>query len=231
MSEADDIGPGEDGLGGDDLFAAEYVLGTLAHAHRLAAATRIAADPAFAALVSAWEARLDPLNADYAEVPPPDLMPRIEARLFGEPAAGPRRGLAALLARLTLPAYAGLAVAVFALAAFLWSLFPAPAPLVATLQAEGQPVTFAAAYRPASGQLTLTRTGGPAPAAGKDYELWSVGASGTPAPLGLVSAPEVSHRVPGLAAGIVLAVSLEPAGGSPNGKPTLVLVSGKLARP
>ena len=73
-----------------DLLAAEYVLGTLPHAERLAAQTRLTRDPAFAAAVAAWEQHLAPLNDAYTPVPAPDLLPRIEARLFPK---APRRPL------------------------------------------------------------------------------------------------------------------------------------------
>ncbi|TJW89811.1 MAG: anti-sigma factor, partial [Mesorhizobium sp.] len=53
--------------GGDDLFAAEYVLGVLAADEREIASRRIDADAAFARLVDAWEARLSPMADAYPE--------------------------------------------------------------------------------------------------------------------------------------------------------------------
>lgn len=65
----------------------------------------------------------------------------------------------------------------------------------------------------------------------KSFQLWAI-AGGPPKPLGLVSATP-GHRllVPAsaVAAGAVLAVSLEPEGGSPTGLPTgPVLFQGKV---
>jgi anti-sigma-K factor RskA len=66
----------------------------------------------------------------------------------------------------------------------------------------------------------------------KSFELWAI-AGGPPKPLGLVSAtPGKPLVVPASAvgaAGTVLAVSLEPEGGSPTGLPTgPVLFQGKV---
>lgn len=62
----------------DDALAGEYVLGVLSLVDREAVEARTKADPAFAALVAAWERRLSPLNDDYEAAPAPNLLPRIE---------------------------------------------------------------------------------------------------------------------------------------------------------
>ncbi|TIR45483.1 MAG: anti-sigma factor, partial [Mesorhizobium sp.] len=63
-------------------------------------------------------------------------------------------------------------------------------------------------------------------AAGKDFELWMIEGKNAPVSMGVIPAgqtarmtisPAVQER---LAQGAVLAVSLEPAGGSPTGQPT-----------
>jgi anti-sigma-K factor RskA len=64
----DDHGPID---GGDDLLAAEYVVGVLPAEERRQAARRIENDPSFARLVEEWEARLSPLSAGYPEIEPP----------------------------------------------------------------------------------------------------------------------------------------------------------------
>ncbi len=67
-----------------DVMAAEYVLGTLASNEREQAQALIENDPAFAALVRAWELRLGQLQAMVAPVePPPETWARIQARLDG----------------------------------------------------------------------------------------------------------------------------------------------------
>ncbi len=116
----------------DDALAAEYVLGVLDMAERSAVEKRLKTDPAFAAMVTAWEGRLSGLNDDFAEVPAPNLLPKIEARLFPQ-AAKPQRSVFGW--------FAGAAfAATLAIAAItLWPTAPQPE-LVATLAAEGQPL-------------------------------------------------------------------------------------------
>ena len=72
----------------------------------------------------------------------------------------------------------------------------------------------------------------PAPGTGRDWQLWGLPTSGAPQPLGLVRgdmvmmhlSPDELPQPPA-----AFAISLEPQGGSPTGKPTgPVLYSGKL---
>ena len=76
---------GSDPIDEHDLLAAEYALGVLEGADRARAEGLIKQSPAFAARVAAWEARLSPLADEIDAVAPPNLMPKIEARLFGAP--------------------------------------------------------------------------------------------------------------------------------------------------
>lgn len=205
----------------DDALAAEYVLGVLDAAERAGVELRLRRDADFAAAVVAWEDRLSPLNIGFPEVAPPDLLPAIEARLFPRETRARRRWFAPLAGALTA---AALAVAVLA-------VLPPPLPvapaLTAQLAAEGQALAFTARIDRGDGTLTLTRTAGlPAPE-GQDLQLWVIGADGVPASLGLIREAESTRPAEGVAAGMVLAVSLEPAGGSPTGLPTgPVLVTG-----
>jgi anti-sigma-K factor RskA len=194
----------------DDILAAEYVLGVLEADARATVETRMARDPAFADAVARWQDRLSPLDAAYAPVDPPAaLKSRIAARLFPEP---PRRRFG------WFAALAGGAVAAALLAGVLvWQGPPAPA-LQAGLQAEGAPVAFAA--RLDGAVLTVTRSAGAAAPAGQDYQLWRIGADGVPQSLGLLRGAETRLPGDGLAAGLVLAVSVEPAGGAPGPLPT-----------
>ncbi|MFG1480313.1 hypothetical protein V5F53_16900 [Xanthobacter sp. V4C-4] len=83
---------------GDDLIAAEFVIGTLDAAERAQVRTRIAVDAAFAARVRTWERALVPL---YELVTPIDPAPGLwrsiaedldSLRLGAEPAAAGKRG-------------------------------------------------------------------------------------------------------------------------------------------
>ncbi|TIX96857.1 MAG: anti-sigma factor, partial [Mesorhizobium sp.] len=63
-------------------------------------------------------------------------------------------------------------------------------------------------------------------AAGKDFELWMIEGKNAPVSMGIIPAGQIAHMTIApavqekLAQGAVLAVSLEPAGGSPTGQPT-----------
>ena len=80
MSREDDSGPAGEG---DDLLAAEFVLGVLSAEERRGAAARLDTDAAFARLVERWEGQLAPLGEGYDPVePPPSAKPAIDRRLF-----------------------------------------------------------------------------------------------------------------------------------------------------
>lgn len=205
----------------DMALAGEYVLGVLDAAERAVVEHRMSREPALAALVARWERDFSALDDGFAPVTPPDLWPRIEARVFGRPAR-PRRMWRWLLGAGTAAALALTVVAVV--------LPPAPVPapaLTATLAADGEPLVYAAVYDQATGELVIRLAGGEAAPAGLIHQLWLIEAPAAPVSLGLLSAPEIRHAMAPPAEGAVLAVSLEPAGGSPTGLPTgPVLVTG-----
>jgi anti-sigma-K factor RskA len=209
----------------DAALAAEYVLSLLDPAEAAACAAREARDPGFAALVRDWRAGFESLDAEFAAVAPPaGLQRRIEARLFGaEPSLATRLWRSVGLWR---------AVAAAALLAAVLLAVPRPAPeapapaLIAALQPLDSGVEFVAYVDPAAPALNLARVSG-APAAGRDFELWLIPQEGA-APLSLGVLPaDYPARValePATAALIgpqaALAISEEPAGGSPGDAPT-----------
>jgi anti-sigma-K factor RskA len=199
----------------DDALAAEYVLGTLDLSERLAAQSRIASDPAFAAAVQAWENRLSGLNDGYDPVPVRDLMPAIEARLFPKAAQARSRGFRWLSGWLA----GAVAAGAVALAALVWLpiLPPAAGPVVAVL-GKGEPLSFEARFK--DGQLDVIRVAGEAAPAGQVQEVWLIAPGAAPVSLGLMPERALSVPYPDLPEGWTLAVSLEPAGGSPTGAPT-----------
>lgn len=205
----------------DDALAAEYVLGVLDLPERRAAELRLKSDAGFAAMVSAWESRLSGLNDEFAEAPAPNLLPKIEARLFLV-AAAPKRAWFGWFAG------AAVAATVAIGAIVLWPTVPAPE-LVATLQGEGQPLVIAATF--AAGEITVTRAGGPEAESGRVYELWLIAGENAPVSLGLIEGETVTRPVANMPEGAVLAISLEPDGGSPTGQPTgPVLVTGVVTK-
>lgn len=217
--------------GGDDMLAAEYVLGVLPADERQAAASRLAADRGFAALVDRWEAHLSPMNGSYEEVEAPaGLKAALDRRLFAstamEPRGAVRGGLWASLAFWRgLSAAALAALAVYAAVPFLAPRAPAPQPLVASLQAKDSDVEYVALFDKARHQVALSHMSGER-AADRDFELWMIEGGHAPVSMGVIPAGstiriELSREAQAkLAAGAVLAISLEPQGGSPTGQPT-----------
>lgn len=194
----------------DEALAAEYVLGVLDLPERLLVERRIAQDAAFAVLVSAWESRLSPLNDGYDEAPAPDLLPRIEARLFPAPARARRGWLGWALG--------GLAVAVAALA-FIFLPLVQPGPdMLARMATEDGAIAYEATW--AEGDLVITRVAGSAAPAGQVHELWLIPPGGAPVALGLLEGAPLTLATARPQPGWTLAVSVEPAGGSPTGQPT-----------
>lgn len=202
----------------DDALAAEYVLGVLPLNERLAAEARLKSDSGFSNRVFAWENHFSDLNENFTSAPAPDLMPQIEARIFGKPAPARRGWMGFVLG-------AGLAAALAV--AVIVNLPPAgnTAPiLTANLAAETIDLAYEAKY--SDGTLTLARLSGKDAEAGRDYELWVIVGDAAPVSLGLINSPTSTRPLPNLAPGAVLAVSLEKAGGSTTGSPDKVLLTG-----
>jgi len=212
-----------------DFLAAELALGLLEGEELLAARGLLASDPAFAALVADWEARLAPLLDEIGpETPPANLWSRVLTQLDTPPTADAevialrqnvRRwqwtaGLSALaaslLAILTLPP--------------LFAPKPPPAvPLVAVFTLPSTQARLGVTYLPERGDLLVSAVG----LAGDgvhDHELWLVPPDGKTISLGIVT-PDQARRVrlrADLAAqlrnGATLALTREPLGGS-QGRP------------
>ncbi|WP_292657020.1 anti-sigma factor, partial [Mesorhizobium sp.] len=97
--------------------------------------------------------------------------------------------------------------------------------LVASLAAEGSDVRYLAVYDAAHHEVGLSHVSGER-ASGKDFELWMIEGKNPPVSMGVIPTGATAHIVVSpaaqqkLAQGAVLAVSLEPSGGSPTGQPT-----------
>ncbi|HEX9954426.1 MAG TPA: anti-sigma factor [Allosphingosinicella sp.] len=225
-----------------ELLAGEYVLRLLDGEELLAARGRIGSDPGFAAAVEAWGRRLAPMWESVPEVaPPPELWHRIERAIGAETAGAAQAGDNVVQLRRRERLWKGYAAAMTAIAAGL-ALFLAlqvaqpdvpqvqapaaePRALVAALSTEGGEATLAVTVSGDHRSVLVTPTR-MAAVSGHSHELWLIPASGTPVSLGVV-APDAPrrHSIPeALAAEVhaetALAVSVEPVGGSPTGKPT-----------
>jgi anti-sigma-K factor RskA len=230
MSLVDDIGP--DG-GGDDIVAAEYVLGTLPADERRQAAQRIDAEQAFARLVDRWEVYFAPLGAGYAEAEAPaGVKVAVDRRLFSGGAspsqqAAPAPGLLSSLAFWRTLATAALAaLALYIALPFITPPVEAPGErLVASLAADASDVRYLAVYDEGTNIIGLSRVAGQ-PAQGRDFELWVIEGQQAPVSLGVIPEGE-SARLPvgdelraKMISGAVFAISVEPDGGSTSGAPT-----------
>lgn len=220
--------------------AGEYVLGTLAAGERREFEQAAVADPELRAEQQRWEARLASLGLKLPALAPRpivwlDVLQKISS---AAPATATRPS------RFT-TAWAALATAASLVLGF--GLYrevstppetrvervevPVPAQtFVAYLQVPQSTMFWTVAAVPGRNELSV-RAGGEAPAAARDLdaELWLITQDGQPVSLGVIPKQGEVHR--GLPAGLALAdgrtvaVSLEPKGGSPTGKPTGPVVS------
>ena len=221
-----------------DRLAADYVAGTLRGAARRRFEALLPAHPSLRQAVRDWQNLLMPLTLGIApQTPPPQVWQRIESRIGGAAVHAPMavrwwgrltfwRGLSALTT-----------VAALSLSVLLANPDPAQPPIVVVLSS-----TAPAAAGPAAASFVASISGdGRAVVtkpllnvsleANRALELWALPASGAPRSLGLISASGASvvQKNKVQAGTAALAVSLEPAGGSPTGAPTgPVLFVGKL---
>ncbi len=176
--------------------------------------------------VLAWERRLAPLADGLSPVVPPEkVWARIAAELgFGaEARARQARRWQALAAGL---AAVSMALGIFSVTRPPEILVREPAYVVVIADTARQPVWLVRTY-PELGEVRV-RTVKVAPVApAESYELWMLPEDGT-APVSLALLPESGdqrlpldeRRLAVLARTSTLAVSREPAGGSPTGAPT-----------
>ncbi len=231
------------------ITAAEFALGLLEGEERTAALRRTLTDPDFAAEVESWRVHFGLLFDAVPDVAAPaDGFARIERALSATAANddGPVR------------LWRGIAVASSIAATLLLALVltsgPTPVPgskapqiaqnappstprplLVAQIAPidSGEPV--AAVFDPATGSLRVAAAALVDP--GHSPELWVIPAGGTPYSLGVLHSTQPTAVAINqadrnrFAAGATLAVTIEPIGGSPSGKPTgAVVAQGALTR-
>ncbi len=212
----------------DEALAAEYVLRLLDTQAERQFEQRLAVEPALRELVTFWEKEFAVLADDLPEAKP---SAQVKAKLLEQlNGAKPKRKWA--WGWFALPSLAALAVVSFL--AFGPALRgPAFDPtLHATLKSADGAVHIEAGYAP-NGNLFKVIPQLGAPAEGRDFELWVIGANAAaPVSLGVIPADaeslfEITPEIAALIDGGILAVSDEPKGGSPTGAPTgAVLATG-----
>jgi anti-sigma-K factor RskA len=180
--------------------------------------------------VLAWERRLQPLAlAVSAAAPPAHVWPRIAA------AVGTRRGRPTRGVGWWPAIAASLALVAASLGALYLSRPLDQAQYVAVVQDQQTgPIWLFQAF---ARELRVTTVNARPVPAGNSYELWMVPINGAPpVSLGLIpgvgnaALPLSAAQLAVLAQSSALAVSLEPAGGSPTGSPTTVIFTAPLLR-
>ncbi|MBS0123171.1 anti-sigma factor [Thetidibacter halocola] len=217
--------------GGWEAMAAEYVLGLLSKDEVRAFERQMATDPDLEQDVAAWTEYFATMTDDLPEVaPPPQVLNRIEQRLFSTPRPSIWRQL--------MP-YLGGAVAAALLAWVVVGtdlLGPTRPHLYADLVADEQGYRLLAHWAPDSQTFMLRRDAGGVPQDAA-LEIWLIADAGAaPVSVGLMTPdtltqiPVPEALVPLMTDGATVAISLEPPGGSPTGQPTgPVLALGTLA--
>jgi anti-sigma-K factor RskA len=227
-----------------DVLAAEYALGLLTDDDLRQARELFESDPEFRSAVARWSGRLAPMLDEIDEAaPPPGLWQRIESRL---PASRSPSNVIVLQRRVS--RWRAASAAMTALAASLALILVArpgqrplqppstvpTAPMVAMLGDSGA-AKLVATWTPDKSMLVVAASAAMPVDGAHSHELWVIPEGGKPRSLGTM--PPGRHmmmHVPRTLSGMfrkgaTLAVSLEPAGGSPTGLPTgPVLAAGQL---
>lgn len=221
-----------------DALAAELALGVLDGQARADALRLSLSDPAFAAQVAAWEAKLAPLHGEWADAEPGAAMwNAIERRLADAPADK----VTTIETRLRRwRAGALLSGAVAAALAFVLITRPVPSPVpaspqlaVARIESDAAGPLVMARYNQTSGLMQLRihgfEPGTLAP------ELWVIPEGGTPVSLGQIGhAGEAEMTMPPphrllMTEGATLAITMEPVSNTPHPEPSSAAVaSGKI---
>ncbi len=224
-------------------LASEYVLGTMQGAARRRFHEYLKRDADLRAEVARWEAHLTPLTARLPDVEPPArVWSRIEAQLdrFGS-AATKSSGFWG-----SLGFWRTLGLGASGVAAALLVVFVTQQPVLSPAALEQEPMLTAVLAednndarvyieQPKSNVLMVKMIKPWKLNSGIAHELWVIPKEGAPRSLGVINdASDTKINVAGLDAklanGALLAVSLEPLGGSPSGAPTgKVVCKGSIA--
>lgn len=225
-----------------EALAAEYVLGTLDSDDRQNVRRRLQSDESFAQMVTMWEGYLAPIAKTVEPVEPPlELFLRIMDEIKPPVAKkaiipGILDSVTPMLDRIAFWRWATLGSSSFAAAAASLALYfglstPEPVPdlsqrYVAVLDAGTDAPALVVNIDVVTNQMTIRPVGAAsAPGSDQALELWVV-ADETPRSLGLLdpnaqTAFDLQNDLSGpVFGGGVLAVSIEPSGGSPTGLPT-----------
>ena len=205
-----------------ELLAGEYVLGVLDREKAREIESALTQNAGLRRAVQFWEERLHGLSRlAPEETPPAELWDGIAGRIAGfRTQVRPRLWDSVTVWR-SATVFATAAAA--SLAVYLAVSSQAEGPrFLAVLRdpRQNQPAFVATVQRDS---LVLRATGGETAPRGRSFELWAIAPGAKqPQPLGIipVSGRFVSAAPNAISAGGMLAISVEPPGGSPTGQPT-----------
>jgi anti-sigma-K factor RskA len=219
----------------DDFAAAEFALGTLSPGERAALAARRRREPELDEAIRAWEERLAPLAEAAPPIEPPgDPLAAIQARIraASSPATAPSPDGSVVALRRSVARWRVGAIAASGLAAVLAIGFAArettreaaPREYVAILQKDADSPAIEVTIDLDKRELRARPVAAKAPP-GKAYELWIIDAKlGAPRSLGVIGEGPRAANLSGYDRAVVesatYAVTVEPLGGSPDGKPS-----------
>ena len=220
---------------GQNLRYAEYVLGVLDADARAEVARELAGSDEAATAVALWQRRLMPLADTISEVAPaPYVWARIQDALQLEAPArvAPRKGL---WDNLQLWRWLGIGATAVAAALLVVVSLPRPTPtpvvvsagyMASTIQQDNGSAGWTATMDLEHARMVVVPATPVAFEQGRAPELWLIPAGGKPISVGMIDRdkPTTLALDPALLAQLgptaVLAVSVEPIGGSPTGQPT-----------
>ena len=210
----------------DDASVGEYALGVMPLGERLRFAADLKDDRALQMRLAEWDENFAPMTSELADIaPPPMVLAKIEQRLFASKSEVSSKP-GSLFQRLGFwQAATAFGFAALAAVVILPRVSQAPvktAPLIAVIQ--GETLLLAASYNADEGTLNISRKRG-TEAVSEDFELWVIPQGGAPVSVGVLLAGDVTlvqvpEALKAVIAGSTLAITNEPDGGSPTGKPT-----------
>ncbi len=214
-----------------ELQASEYALGSLSRDERARFERLLTDQPWLQQRVDEWNRRLGPLAEALAPVAPsPAVWSRIEAQIAQDRTGAVRVAASpSLWDRVAFWRWSAISAAAAAAALLLYvTALPratlTPDHIAVLNDAQAKPAVIVVAD--VTTRRVAVRQLASAPA-GHSHELWIIAGPGqAPRSLGVINAQTAKpHSMPehvaqALPKGAVLAVSLEPAGGSPTGAPT-----------
>ena len=228
--------------GNHNLRYAEYVLGVLDADTRAEVAREVMASDEAATAVALWQRRLVPLADTIVDATPaPYVWARIHDELqLGAPARAITPTRTGLWNNLALWHWLGIGASAVAVALLVVVNLPPRAPvsieanvgyLAATIQQDNGSTGWTATMDLQRGRMVVVPGTPLAFAPGKAPELWLIPAGGKPISVGMIALDKpttitLDHSsLAKLGTTALLAVSVEPPGGSPTGQPTGAVIA------